>query len=189
MLSLFFTRDTINKDRFYLIAVFAFLFLFLNLNAQHPELHLTGITLDSETNKPIESVNVRVVDESIYATTKPDGTFELTFKKLGAYQIKITHVAYKEELKTIDLIKDNHQRLVFYLIPKAIDISPVIVMGQNTLTKFDEIYESSNVLRGKELGRYLKERNRSCYSIYGAGTSATRDQRPWRRPSFDHGRW
>lgn len=136
-------------------ALYFFFFLFVNLFAQHPKIHLNGIVLDGETNKPIESVNIKVVDYNIFTTSKPDGTFELVFKEAETYQIKMTHVAYKEELKTVDLSIVNHHQMIVYLIPKAIDISPVIIMGQNALTKFDELYESSNVLRGKELQKEL----------------------------------
>ena len=115
-----------------------FLFLLLTTYSQHPALHLSGIVLDGESNKPIENVNIRVVDNDIFATSKSDGTYDLVFEKLGTYQIKITHVAYKEELKTVDLEKENHQRFIIYMIPKSIAISPVIVMGQNNLTKFDD---------------------------------------------------
>lgn len=141
------------KDRFHLVAVF-FLFL-ISVNGQHPDFHISGIVLDGETNSPLANVNVQVIDENIFGTTKPDGTFDLSFSENGRYQLKFTHVAYKEELKTIDIDKVNHQQLIIYMIPKTIDISPVIVTGQNTLTKFDEIYESSNVLRGKELQKEL----------------------------------
>lgn len=143
------------KDHKKKSVVFLFLLLPTFLLGQHPEIHLSGIVLDGETNKPIENVNIRTTGEDIFTTTKADGSFDLIFSELGIYQLKITHVAYKEELKTIDLGKVNHQQLILYLIPKAINIAPVIISGQNIMSKFDEIYESSNVLRGKELQREL----------------------------------
>lgn len=136
-------------------AVFLFFLLFTNLVALHPDYHLQGIVLNSENNKPLANVNILVINHNIFAVTKDDGSFDLEFEELGQYQLKITHVAFREELITFNLADYNHKKIIVYMIPKMIDISPVIVMGQNTLTKFDELYESSNVLRGKELQREL----------------------------------
>jgi len=136
-------------------AVFLFFLFVTKLFAQHPDYHLQGIVLNSENNKPLANVNIVVINHNIFAVTKDDGSFDLEFEELGQYQLKITHVAFREELITFNLADYNHKKIIVYMIPKMIDISPVIVMGQNTLTKFDELYESSNVLRGKELQREL----------------------------------
>lgn len=132
-----------------------FFFFLITLNAQHPDMHLKGVVLNGENNNPIDRANISVTGENKFTTTADDGTFDIVFDQMKKYQLKITHVGFKEELINFDLGDFNHKKLVVYLIPKAIDISPVIVMGQNDLTKFDELYESSNVLKGKELQKEL----------------------------------
>ena len=144
-----------NKDCIYLFAVFVFLFQMLNINAQHPEYHLNGVVLDGESNKPVASTNIQIIDENIFTTSKDDGTFEIEFEEEKPYRLKITHIGYKEEIIEFDLEEFNHKRLIVYLIPKSIDISPVIILGQNALTTFDELYEASNILKGKELQKEL----------------------------------
>ncbi|MDZ7764098.1 MAG: carboxypeptidase-like regulatory domain-containing protein [Melioribacteraceae bacterium] len=142
------------SDRFILLAV---ILLFFNSTvfSQHPEYHLNGVVLDGESNKPVASTNIQIIDENIFTTSKDDGSFEIEFEEVKSYRLKITHIGYKEEIIEFDLEDFNHKRLIVYLIPKSIDISPVIILGQNALTTFDELYEASNVLKGKELQKEL----------------------------------
>ena len=45
--------------------------------------------------------------------------------------------------------------LAFYLIPKNIELDPVIVSDYKSYSKFDDLNELSNVLKGKNLERQL----------------------------------
>lgn len=116
---------------------------------------LQGIVIDSETNKPIASAEVALVDDKLYTTTNANGEFEFISIDHNEHLLKVTHVAYQENITKVKHNPNDNKRIIIYLIPKTIEISPVIITGQTPQSKFDDLYEISNVLKGKELEKDL----------------------------------
>ncbi|NWG29416.1 MAG: TonB-dependent receptor [Ignavibacteriaceae bacterium] len=116
---------------------------------------LSGFIIDSETSKPVGNAVIQILNTDFYTTSKDDGSFQLLSIEENIYQLKVTHLSYQEKLLQIDLGPETIQNLIIYLIPRAINLSPVVVTGEAKPTLFDEINELSNVLKGKELQRDL----------------------------------
>lgn len=116
---------------------------------------ITGFVIDSETSKPIANAVIEILGSDFYATSKENGSFQFIKLEEKQYQIKVTHISYQEKLIQIDLAQHRTQNLIVYLLPRAINLSPIIITGESKPTLFDEINELSNVLKGKELQRDL----------------------------------
>ncbi|HSW56474.1 MAG TPA: TonB-dependent receptor [Ignavibacteriaceae bacterium] len=116
---------------------------------------LTGFVIDSETSKPVANAVIQILNTELYTTSRENGSFQFLSIEENNYLIKVTHLSYQEKLMQIELGQDKTQNLVIYLVPRAINLSPVVVTGEVKPTLFDEINELSNVLKGKELQRDL----------------------------------
>lgn len=145
------------KDNFLIKEVILFLIISLSTHA-HPSAlksDLSGFIIDSETSKPVANAVIQILNTELYTTSRENGSFQFLSIEENNYLIKVTHISYQEKLLQIDLGREKIQNLVIYLIPRAINLSPVVVTGEVKPTLFDEINELSNVLKGKELQRDL----------------------------------
>lgn len=116
---------------------------------------LTGFVLDIETSKPVANAVIQILGSDFYATSREDGSFRFVSLDEKLYQIKVTHISYQEKLIQVELAQHRTQNLLIYLLPRAINLSPVIITSESKPTLFDEMNELSNVLKGKELQRDL----------------------------------
>ncbi|MDX1702449.1 MAG: TonB-dependent receptor plug domain-containing protein, partial [Melioribacteraceae bacterium] len=116
---------------------------------------VSGIVLDSETNIAIPNVVVRISELSRTITTSEEGTFDLDDTDYGTYTFILNHIGYVENVSVIDVNDNTEQILVFYLIPKNIELDPIIISDYRSFSKFDDLQELSNVLKGKELQKQL----------------------------------
>lgn len=119
------------------------------------KLRISGIILDAEKSQAISNAVIQVLDTEIYFTSKEDGTFIIDGLIGYKHTLKITHISYQEKLIDIDLEANSDRSLIIYLIPRAINLSPVVVTDKSYISDFDELNEFSNVLKGKELQRNL----------------------------------
>lgn len=119
-------------------------------------INVTGIVIDKETLNPISDAVIEVVDKNFFTTTRKDGTFNLENISEGNYQLKISHISYHQDFIRLVVAEKSDKSIIIYLTPKTIDISDVIVTDHyNEVSKFDEISEYTNVLKGKELQKDL----------------------------------
>lgn len=116
---------------------------------------LRGRIIDSETNKPIESANIGSELLSLHTTSDSLGNFIFPNILSDKIEIEITHVSYKKYVIAIDL-KENKDH-IFHLIPKAIDISPVVITSEHIHTRFEDIYSKTATVQGRKLERKLNE--------------------------------
>jgi iron complex outermembrane receptor protein len=116
---------------------------------------ISGVVLDRESSAPIPNAVLHLLNTEIYITTKIDGSFFLDEIKEGKYQIKVTHLAYQENLLDLELAENTPKNIKIYLIPKSIEISPVVVIDRGYRSKFEEINEAAGVLEGKKLQREM----------------------------------
>lgn len=136
--------------------IFAALLLFVNLNfAQTGNTVLRGIVIDVEKNKPVPEVNIEITELNKHSTTDKSGNFNFQNLPFGEYTLNVTHIGYKENFSAISINEKSKTELVIYLIPKVIEIAPVVVTDFHSHTKFDDLAELSNVLKGKELQKEL----------------------------------
>ncbi len=134
----------------------AALLIFVNLSfGQSGNVLLHGIAIDVENNKPVSEANIELVELKKYSTSDNSGNFYFKDLPFGDYTLNITHVSYKENYSVISINEKSRSELVIYLIPKVIEIAPVVVTDFHSHTKFDDLSELSNVLKGKELQKEL----------------------------------
>lgn len=116
---------------------------------------LNGIIIDGETNKPVANAVIQIIETKQITTSDAQGFFFFNSVTEGEYTLKTTHVAFKESLVKIKFSEQSQSNFIIYMISKTIEISTVIVTDERSVTKFDDLYEMSNVLKGKQLQRDL----------------------------------
>ena len=131
------------------------IFFFSNTDAEIPISSLTGKVIDAETNEPIQNAVLQIEDSNIYYTTNELGKFKFHNLNEVKYTLIVSHVAYLEKRVDINLGTKSDRNIIIYLLPKIIEIAPVVVTDLHSHSKFDEYNESFNVLKGKELQKEL----------------------------------
>ncbi len=134
--------------------LFAVLFFMFN-NILAEMLNVKGYVYDAETNKPIANAIVFVLDTKLYATTDSKGYFYFNNFLEGKVRLKITHIAYKEKITEYNFTENGKTGIVVYLIPQAIETPTVIINDYMLNSSFEEFYEFSGSLKGKELDKDL----------------------------------
>jgi iron complex outermembrane receptor protein len=116
---------------------------------------VSGIVLDRSIAEPVPGTVVEILETNKFFVANPDGTFELEIPKEGTYRLKFTHIAYRENVIELDVNENTEKNIRVFMVPKAIEINPVVVTDKLPESKFEEISEESLTLKGKELQREL----------------------------------
>jgi iron complex outermembrane receptor protein len=116
---------------------------------------IAGIVLDGETNRPISEVVVSISELELFTTTDSSGQFYFNSVIEGIYSLQFTHLSFKENIISVNSSIAENNSLIVYLLPKTIEFNPVIVTDVHTHSKFDELNEFSNVLKGSELQKQV----------------------------------
>lgn len=160
--------------------IFLVLFITVSLKAYSYTVVIEGIVLNAETSEPVSNAVVVISDIGYYVTTKQDGSFVLEINMIKAFRIKITHLAFQEKLIDVNPKSENIKKLIIYLIPKTINLAPVVVTDKNSVTIYNEIKDYSNILMGKELQRNLSQtlaatlKNETGLSVRSMGPAPSR---------------
>ncbi len=126
------------------------------LNSQSRELGtLEGIVLDGSSDQPLENAIVKLIELEKFDVTDKNGIFELKSLPFGDYNIEISFVGYKTTKTSIKIDNEINTGLLVHLFTLPFQTSTVVVTGLHTNTKFDDMNEFINVLKGKELQREL----------------------------------
>ncbi|WP_035658827.1 carboxypeptidase-like regulatory domain-containing protein [Flavobacterium seoulense] len=98
------------------------------------------LVLDSETNLPIETVN-------IYYPAIQEGTFTNSDGKatinIWNHELKISHVAYQDKIINF---KDLQDSKIFYLIPKAVILDEVVVSSFDLTKALKYVIDNYEIL-------------------------------------------
>jgi len=138
-----------------LLAVTIFSALLISSTSYAQGGRLSGIIVDSESNEPVINAALQILPLNMYDVTNMDGNFLFEKIKPGNYTLRVTHLGYKEGLFEFECSKDTCTNLLLLVTPKSIQISTVTVTSHSAKSKFDDLYELSNVLKGKELQKDL----------------------------------
>lgn len=132
------------------------LLLFTNILGNEPGFSkLSGRVLNAENAEPVVNAVLKILDTDTYFTTNSDGSFKIENVSVVKIRVKVTHLAFQEKLLDVDFSIQQNQNLIVYLVPRTVNLSPVIVTDYNSVSKFEELNEYTNVLKGKELQRDL----------------------------------
>lgn len=150
--------NSFGKYHLRIMKVILFILIFINNPLAKSDLIvIEGVVLNAETSEPIANAVIYIPENEAYTTTKSDGTFSLRIELNQTFRIKVTHLAFQEKLIDINPKSDNIKKIIIYLVPKTLNLSPVVITDKNNLTIYDEIKDYSSTLRGKELQRNLSQ--------------------------------
>jgi len=150
------------------------------LHSQSQQFELSGKILNAENSEPVFNAAIFIPETEQFTTSSNDGTFILKNLKKNKIRIKITHLTFQEKLVDLSLDNFSSKNLIIYLIPKTINLSPVIVSGNNQISFIDEVQQYSSILSGKELQRNLSQtlastlKNEAGLSIRSMGPAPSR---------------
>ncbi|MBK8946194.1 MAG: TonB-dependent receptor [Ignavibacteriae bacterium] len=113
------------------------------------------IVLDSENNKVVPNAIVKIVELSKSFTCNDNGELSIPKLDYGIYTFAIHHISYEENVSNITIDENSNKKIVFYLIPKTIQLDPVVIADYKSYSTFDDLRELSNVLKGKNLQKQL----------------------------------
>ncbi len=116
---------------------------------------LEGIVLDGSLDQPLENAVVKIIELDKFDVTDKNGIFEFKSIPFGDYNIEISYVGYKTTKTSIKINSEINTGLLVHLFTLPFETSTVVVTGLHTNTKFDDMNEFINVLKGKELQREL----------------------------------
>ncbi|MCF8241275.1 MAG: TonB-dependent receptor [Melioribacteraceae bacterium] len=125
------------------------------MNYRTLEVNFSGIIIDLESNEPVEGAAVHILENDLFSTSDKNGKFNFSEIEEMIYSVEISHVAYKTKKITIDLSDQRDRAIIIYLEPKTIEISQIVVSTEKPRTLFEDMEESSNVLKGRELEKAL----------------------------------
>ncbi len=102
----------------------AFLFFLFSTNLFAD---ISGIILDKKTDKPLVSVNIRIMGTSIGTTTDKEGNFNILLKKKQRYTLFISMMGYKKEEIEVTNPANN---IVIHLQSEVLKTPGVTVFGK-----------------------------------------------------------
>ena len=116
---------------------------------------LEGVVLDGSSDQPLENAVVKLIELDKFDVTNKNGIFEFKSIPFGEYNIEISFVGFKTTKTSIKIDEEINKGLLVHLFTLPFETSTVVVTGLHTNTKFDDMNEFINVLKGKELQREL----------------------------------
>jgi iron complex outermembrane receptor protein len=139
-----------------LIFLYSFNLLLFTQNIVGSEVKqvIKGIVINGESHEPIPLAVVRVTATDIYSVTNEKGLFQFEIFEHPSISLEVTSLGYKKEIVHLKNQQSNSQ-LIIHLYPLPVQMPTVIVTGTHTNSKFDELHELTNVLKGKDLQRDL----------------------------------
>ena len=116
---------------------------------------LEGIVLDGSSDIPLENAIVQIVELDKFDVSDKNGIFELKSIPFGDYNIEVSFIGYRTVKTLISIYDEINRGLIVHLYNLPIETSAIIVTGSHTTSKFDDMNEFINVLKGKELQREI----------------------------------
>ena len=103
------------------------IFLFFNFLAVSQEIEMNGTIIDSQTNSPIEFVNIGVFNKNKGTVSNQKGKFIINLSKdfLGD-SLTVSHVSYE----TVKIPIKNSENISILLQPKANQLSEVVITNK-----------------------------------------------------------
>lgn len=91
---------------------------------------VNGYVIDSVTQKPIENVNIFVLNTNVATTTDSLGFFKLQLPTENKYSISFSHLAYKNEIHVLSITKQRKVELRIKLLVEPIEYKEINVEGK-----------------------------------------------------------
>lgn len=139
-----------------LFVFFAWMVLTLSVHTQSGRGRmLTGKVIDSYTKEAVSAASVSVVESGKGMITDATGEFNIMLPVEKVVHVNISHLGYFEYTIEISERKDTLISLAVYLVPKNIELETVLVTGNHTHSKFEEISNLNGLVEGVDLQKNL----------------------------------
>ncbi len=130
---------------------------------------ISGYIFDEVTRKPIPDANVIISNTNFGAASKDGGFYFMDNIPQGIYDISVLVIGYETALKK-DVAVTDHASINFYLIPKIIELDPVLVTATLSDHLQSQVSVSSEILTSPRLSTKnaatVGEAIRSIGSVY-----------------------
>lgn len=101
--------------------------ILLNIIVYSQEIKMSGVIIDSETKKPIEFVNIGILNKNLGTVSDLEGKFDFNISiKFIKDSITISHINYYSV--KIPIIESKNQ--VIFLIPRTNELSEIILSNR-----------------------------------------------------------
>ncbi len=139
-----------------LLGIFTWMVITLSIQAQSGRgKMLTGKVIDSYTKEAVSAASVSVVESGKGMITDATGEFNLMLPVDKVVHLNISHIGYYDYTLEIREQKDTLISLAVYLVPKNIELETVLVTGNHTHSKFEEISNLNGLVEGVDLQKNL----------------------------------
>jgi iron complex outermembrane receptor protein len=113
---------------------------------------ITGIALDADSHQPVAGASIRLNGHSTVSDSA--GLFEFADVEPGRHQLRLTHVGYRPWTGNHQ-VTTSSDTLVAYLIPRPVELSPVVVTEGRSRPGLSTMDRLSPTVRGEKLHRNL----------------------------------
>ena len=99
---------------------------------------LEGIVRDKQTGEILPGVNIVLVESRRGGVTDPDGAFIVQNLRAGSYDVRVTHVGYRDLLlKGVVISPDLRTRLTIELEPANVQLGEIVIVQERPLIQRD----------------------------------------------------
>ncbi len=161
------------------IIFFTFLYIaFAKISYSNDIQKVSGKVFDEYTLQPIKNVEVKLVEKNLITKTAEYGYFEFSVKFDNESTLEFSISSYRK--KTIKIPNDSITDLLIKLTPISYSTPVITVTDFKDDSKFNELIEESNTLKGSELQRDLSStlaatlKNETGLSVRSMGPAPSR---------------
>lgn len=139
-----------------LLIIFTWVLIGLNVQAQIGQGRmLKGKVIDSDSKEAVSAASVSVIESGKGMITDATGEFNIMLPTDKVVHLNISHLGYYDYTLEISDRKDTLISLAVFLVPKNIELETVLVTGNHTHSKFEEISNLSGLVEGVDLQKNL----------------------------------
>ncbi|MBK7866232.1 MAG: TonB-dependent receptor [Ignavibacteriales bacterium] len=139
-----------------LFIIFAWILFGLTVQAQSGQgIMLKGKVVDSYSKEAVSAASVSVVESGKGMITDATGEFNLVLPVDKVVHINVSHLGYYDYTLEISARKDTLISLAVFLVPKNIELETVLVTGNHSHSKFEEISNLNGLVEGVDLQKNL----------------------------------
>jgi len=102
----------------------------LTLYASPSHSSISGVLINSETNKPIQYASVFLSGTTLGDMTNEHGNFEIKNIPNGSYELILSHIAYQFKSITVFLFNPGSVKYKLKMEPRVIQLNKVTVLGE-----------------------------------------------------------
>jgi iron complex outermembrane receptor protein len=112
---------------------------------------LSGTITDRERGEPLPGVNILLVGTVLGTSTDRAGDFFLDGIPVGSYDIRISMIGYRQEIKQVDIRPNRTTNLTVSLEPTIINTPEIVVTANKRRQRLQDTPNSVGVMTRKDI--------------------------------------